>query len=750
MKALLTIVFWLVTQAAVPQLAFAQTAAPQTVVVKSGDHPGFTRLVLELPQATDWAMGRTDDGYELRLTTAGARFDLTRVFDGIQRDRLAAIWADPATGGLRMGIACACHAIPFEFRPGLIVVDLRDGPPPRGSSFELSLDGAKTADLAAKLSPRPRARPQSRPAPRSPGRAGAADYDWLSSSKPEAIGMPANRPVPLILAVPEKPDFGPLKEALLRQLGRGAAQGIVQMARPSLSARNAGDPLPSGPRANIRLGATPGFEVAARRGPENLLIADGADCIADDRLDLAKWGNDLPAPIQLADARANLIGEFDKPNPDAVIKAIRLLIHFGFGAEAQQLMQQMPVKTADQALWISLAKLVDGQADPGGPFSAMLACDSAAALWAVVASPQLTQGDQPRIEAVLRAFSALPTQLRSSLGPDLSAKFLAIDDVATAQTLQNAVLRATRAPTPDTAVMQAQLALAAGDPNAAAAHLKPMLAQPGPATADALIALVDTQIATEETVAPETALAIAGLVRERAGSSLDPALRRAQILALGSSGDFDQAFDLLPDTPEAARDLWMLLARSGSAAAILVHAVLPTDAVLPALDPVDRNLIASQLMALGLAEPALVWIGASRSDAPEDVRITAAAARILNGDPAAALASLDKVGGTVASDLRAQAWVALDQPEKAAAAFADAGNPDAETRAQSWARDWDSLARNDTSSWQPAAAFASAPPVKDPSILPGPLALGNALVADSARARATVLDLLSRVPRPVP
>lgn len=735
-------------------LVLAQAAFAQTVVVKSGDHPGFTRLVLELPVTTDWEMGRTDEGYELRLKIDGMRFDLSRVFDAIQRGRLAAIWMDPGSGGLRLGVACACHAMPFEFRPGIIVVDLRDGPPPNGSSFELALDGMPAADLAARPQPRPRSRPSFSVAVDAPEIGLGPGYDWIAISKPaqaaNPVLNPALNPAPLLAPKPvivdKRHDIGPLKDALLRQLGRGAAQGIVQMAQPSLSARNAGAPLPIGPRASIHLGEAPGFEVATKHAPANLLIKDGAECIADDRLDLAKWGSDLPVSIQLADARANLIGEFDKPNRDAVILASKLLIHIGFGAEARQLLAQMPVDDPDAALWASMAALVDGASDAGGPFDGMVACETAAALWSVLALPHLSPGSRPRTEAVLRAFSALPAHLRRSLGPDLAARFLVVDDLATAQSLKNAVMRGVQDPTPDIAIMEAGIDLASGNPGAAAAHLEPLLAEAGPATAAAMIALVDARLAAGETVAPETAIALAALVREQAGSDLDPALRRAHILALGSSGDFDQAFALLPQMPGSERDLWMLLAGSGSDAAILGHAVLPPDASLPSLAAQQRHQIAAKLLALGLAEPALQWIGAISEDGGAEVQILAASAKLLMGDAKSAIAVIDGLEGSVAADVRAQALTALGKPAEAAAAWAAAGNAEAELRALSWARNWDDLAQSDASAWQPAATLASTNPINGKTNLPGPLALGNVLVADSANARTTLIDLLGRIP----
>ena len=545
-------------------------------------------------------------------------------------------------------------------------------------------------------------------------------------------------------------DIGPLKDALLQELSLGAAQGIVQMAMPSLASRNSVAAAAIGPRANIHLGDVPGFDVATSPGPENALIKDGAACIADENLDLNRWGTDEPAPVQLANSRANLIGEFDRPNPDAVTLAVKVLIRLGFGAEARQMLDQLPVNAADTALWQSMAKIVDGERDPGGPFNGMQTCDTAAALWATLAMPKLTQGARPRPESVLRAFSALPAHLRRGLGPDLAEKFLTIGDVATARSISHAVQRSTSEMAPDIVVMDAKIDLASGDAAAATIQLAPALAQAGPKTAATLIALVDARIAAGDAIDAQTPVALAALIKEQAGSDLEPALRRAQILALGSSGDFDQAFALLPGMPGATRDLWQILARSGPDTAVLTHAVLPQDAALPAVSAADRSQIAAHLSALNMFDAALQWIGAQGPDTSASDRLLAAKAHLSNAAPDVALTWLAGLSDNPALTLQAEALWRLGKPAEAAKVWAKAGNSDAELRAQSWARNWDVLANSDASVWQAAAGLVTAKPGQDVLNAPGPLALGNALLAESSAARATLTALLAGIPRPAP
>ena len=107
----------------------AQTAAAQTVTVRSGEHDGFTRLVFDLPQSRDWTL--TDEGagtgIDLVLDGAALLFDTDRVFDRIATDRVASVEALDARNGVRIGLNCRCDVSAFRFGEAMLVLDIRDG-----------------------------------------------------------------------------------------------------------------------------------------------------------------------------------------------------------------------------------------------------------------------------------------------------------------------------------------------------------------------------------------------------------------------------------------------------------------------------------------------------------------------------------------------------------------------------------------------------------------------------------------------
>ena len=240
-----------------------------------------------------------------------------------------------------------------------------------------------------------------------------------------------------------EPDLQNLRQTLLQQLSRGAAQGVVDMVEIAPKGKTEPEQGRADlPTARISLGEMPGLDVRSETSASPPLDDDGQACIPADSLALATWGDETPVSEQLAAATAGLIGEFDKPVPAALERAIKLYLYIGFGAEARQLMQAFPTASPDKAIWESLAKLVDGESDPNSAFNGQLSCDTPAALWAILAMSNLPKGDAINGDAAYLAFSALPVALRRQLGPVLADKFLAIDEAGLAAKVQSAILRA--------------------------------------------------------------------------------------------------------------------------------------------------------------------------------------------------------------------------------------------------------------------------------------------------------------------
>jgi hypothetical protein len=729
-------------------MAFGQgtrvSAAP--VKVTSGEHEGFTRLVFDFGKVVDWTLGRNADGYHLRVSDGTQVYNLTETFDLIGRSRLAAIWMEPESGDLRIGLACACHAIPFEFRPGIIVVDLKDGPPPKGTAFELTMDGTTAPPLAA----RPLVRPRPRPADRNTTAAKGASYDWTmdayrnlrsSDSNGEAIAPRAKT------GAIQDPNMQPLRDEILFQMALGAAQGTVDFAPPDGLALSA--PEASFPSAQIRIGEA---KTSVSENDSSIhadLGARGATCLSPDQLQLGSWGDEnLPILDQIARFRKGLSGEFDRSDPANVAAAVKFQLFLGFGAEARQLASAFELPKEDSRIWIALSYLIDGEADPTGAFAGQSACEGPVALWAVMADDHLQPGDPIATGSLRLAFSALPRHLRHQIGPPLAERLTTLGHPQTARALSDTLNRAPGADADETRLLAASLALKDGDPARAEKIAAEILSTSGPNHVEALITLAEARASQGLPVVPEVALALQSHLRDHAGSELASRLQAALLVAQAASGDFAAAFEGLKRDRTREPDVWALMAALAPDEVFLNFAVRDEAEELPDLPGETLSAIARRLTEMGMANPASRWLAASRNKDP----LLAAEVALRQADGQSALVQLGSAADERAKSLRRQALELLRDDRALADFLADGEDRDAASAALARAGNWAQLAQTGTEPWRTVAARLSATPktAAEPSETYGPLARGQELADAGQETRDAIDDLLTIIVAPSP
>jgi hypothetical protein len=717
-------------------LLLAQAGWAETIAVSSGNHDGYARLVFPLPAGAVWQVGRTEAGYELAITGDDLRFDLSRVFDLIPKDRLTGVFVDPGTGRLQLALSCACHALAYQFDARTLVIDLRDGVAPAGSSFELSLEGSMVEPLVAAAPARPKPRPDKTAAV-------GAEYNWLAVDVIPTGGQLPVGPVKPRVDAPlrdRQPDLQPLRDTLLRQLSRGAADGVIDLAMP----KDAADLGPlTGELGQVRVTKLPGLVVQADRPPVDALQPDGAACLPDMTLDLAAWAGEGDVATQIATARGALVGEFDRPDQTAVSRDVRLHLYLGFGAEAALTMKAFDATDADVPVWQSLARVLDERPQTANAFANMGSCDTAAAMWALLAAPVDALPVDANIAAVQRAFSALPPHLRLQLGPMLADRALAMGQMELARSVADAARRTSDTPVGPQALVQAKVDLAAGNFSDVVIAMDALLAQGGSSAPEALILLVEARVALAEPVGPDIPGVAAAMLRENAGGALEPKLHRAWVLAMADAGDFDGSFAAAP-AAVGLPEIWGLLARNGRDADVLTHAVVPP-AGHAALATDVPAVMAKRLLTLGFADAAAAWL---RIGAPAADPLLAARIDLARGDGRAVLQHLAGAEGAEALAVKATAEEQLGQHDLARLTWALAGDSAASVRAAGWAQNWRDVTAGGQGAWQATAAAVTraGSPTRAESI--GPLAMGHDLVSDSAAVRADIDALLLAVPKP--
>ncbi len=720
-------------------------AAAQTATLRAGEHRGFTRLVLTLPAPSNWRFGRTPDGYELRFEGASPRLDLSAVFDRIPRDRLMSVWSDPATGALRLGLRCACHGVAFAARPAVVVIDLRDGPPPPGSGFERAIDapdGPALPPLNARATPRPRARPRDF----APPAASPPAYDWLATP---ALTPP---PVPAPVA-PMLPDAAAadLRAAIVDQIARAASSGIVDPA--VRIARPAAPPVGGDAAATADAGAAapvmdtgPGLIATPEGSSPAPTAGDGRDCVPDARL----------AFLASPDRGAGPVWDALPPEPDDIdaAAALRLAEAFlarGFGAEATAIAAAFDLPDADRALIAALAAAVDDTPAPAAsPLAGMQTCDGDAALWALLTMAPPTPGAPVAGTAVQRTILALPPALRATVGPRAAERLLAAGQDSAARAVRDAVARATDDPAA-VGLVDAGLALREGARERAEAGLRTLSDTSGEAGARALAQLADSMVDRGAVPDEATALALAAAERTARGTAAGIEIARALARTAAARGDFAEAFAVAAGAGgDAAGAVWAILAARGGDEAVIRHAV--GDGPQPALPIGTRRAVADRLLDLGLADTAAVWLlpPAAPVPPPEDA-IRLARSALLRGDARDALRVLAGAADAEAAALRAAARDRLGDAAGAAEAWLAAGQPDRAARTAWRARDWALAAAigADHAGALPEAAgdliAAVAPPPAGSGAAPGDVAGQPGLQAPAAAAPVTLAGAAERL-----
>ncbi|WP_431297587.1 hypothetical protein [Tabrizicola sp. BL-A-41-H6] len=717
-------------------ILLATPALAQTAKVTSGEHADFTRLVVTLPDKAEWRFGRTEAGYELVAAALPAlRYDLSGIWDRIPRSRLTNVWADPTTGALQLSLGCACHAFPFEFEPGTIVIDLRNGPAPPGSEFEAALDGSAVVALAN--GPDVVAEPSE-----------ASGFDWLQAARGPAEPIAAGA-LPTVPLATGRVSLGPLRDTLLMEISRGAAEGMVDVTPKGLVPPRAEAPPGDLPWSQVSIGELSGFAVGATVPATGEMQADGAACIGDASLDIAKWGGDGPEALRIAEARGGLLGEFDVPDPLAVKRAVRHHLFLGFGAEALQylgLLDPSGPEDPEARIYQSIARAVDGMQDPESPLARMLACDSAAALWAALLHDRLPAGAKPNIPAILRGFFDLPPHLRQHLGPGLADRFIASGDIEAARSVRDATARVPDIPGQDVALLDAKVDLGQGRLDEADAKAEAALKAGGPAGLNASLALVEARFRKLEPVGPDLPVAVSSYLAEAEGTPDHPALRRALVLSFALAGQTGNAQAALAASPETEPDFWRVVGARATDADLLQVAILPVTSPHPAAEPEISVQIARRLVALGFADAALHWLGAQDQTAPPETRLLAAEAELMRGDARAARDLLSGIDTPAAEATRAKALFALGSIGPAADSARAGGDLVTGERLEIWNRNWPEVAQNGPSPWQEAAAITLA--VTTEGTEAGLLAQGAASADRSQKVRDAVAGLLEDVAQP--
>jgi hypothetical protein len=724
---------------------FATTSFAATIVVRSGEHPGFTRLVFSLPAKKEWQLTETQEGYSINFLGEPNDFDLSTAFDRITNQRITGI--DVKSNTINIALACKCLVEPFALGNGMLVVDVKDNI----GTEEIATSGRF---VTAPPEPNPiniRGALEKRDQDNGPDKP-QLTIDIASAITTAARHAP-NQTASDTLNI--RPSLEHVRTELLMQLSRGATTGVVntvtQMPKPARATKGEMH------TENIRIQGERRISVGANRPNGGDMTATGNSCLSDDQLNIGEWADPSNVVSEFADKTTGLVGEFDHANAAKISEAVRYYLSIGFGVEARKIVEAFNSSDPERAVLEALSFIVDLDLPPGAEFKEMESCNNSAALWAILANSSISDLNHVSTPAVLKSFSELPLHLRRLLGPGLAERFLAVKDHKTAHAIRDAILRATQQHDPAQAMLDARLDLAEGNLSSAENQLAELAGTSGIAGIEATVALIKAQVDDGQTVAHDLTTTAQSLLQEVRGGDHEAEIRSALALAYASQNRFDEAFALLNSRSPEAEQVWKVLANQGSDDAVLSVAFVETEKEIPPISASSRNKISQHLLKLGFPRQALLW-QAPRVDQDEASLVTSAEALLSLGNNLEALNLLEKSDGAASAKLRAKALARLQASDGVEQLIQTDQGSEASLAAK-LKRDWSKVSDvEENELWQEAAGLikpttggndaAARAQTQQEVTVTGPLAETRDTLAESVSTRDLLGRFLSAVENP--
>lgn len=731
----------------------AGQAQAEKLVLRSGDHPTFSRLTIPISSSQKWEGRQTEQGIDLRLPGFSDGFELEGVFLRMRRDRISEVHSSNNT--LTLKLACDCKAT--VFRSGtLLVIDVADsgtklsGPPlesgPDSSSSPLDLPAVQIKTAQRTL----------------PWIGGNSPFGGLPTPN-ESLRQPISKNENKSASAAKAMLLERTQQDLIKEVASAASAGLLQ-SRYQIPAPHPQQEHPVAPE--IEPQALPEAITAPAR---NMRITSSMDhpftnsntkfkelnpeyeCPDPNFLSVETWGDDQGFSAQVGPARTALMNARDQLDHDATKHLAQLYLFFGFGAEALDVLSLSDPEKRNYSELTAIAEFFEyGAAISPNSLGRFLECPSDVALWASLSFHEIPPDFPVDTNAALRALNKLPKHLRQIVAPALSERFLKYGDVPSASAAMRSVERLVEPLQSDAKMAQIKLAEEAGD--SADALLEEVLVANTTNSPEALVKIVEGKLANDEPLSYETATLVEAYVQELRGTPMGSKLQQTQIIALSQTQRFKDALialdhlspSLSPDTATELRGT--ILAQLSKRADDLVFSELvftQNEHELDSLGIPTKLLIASRLLDLGFAAKVQQLL-ASLPDTPrieERQLLTARAALALN-QPFQAQAELIGMETSTASLLLAQAKEMTGAYGEASEIFSSNSAPEQAAQAAWLSEDWQSSALNETSAFEAISTLARDETLVDDLDL-GPLGSASRALDESREARDTLQKLLS-------
>jgi len=378
--------------------------------VQSGDHIGFARLVVYFERGQEWSLEKSSTGYRLEAPGLGEGYDTSRVFEMIQRDRIAEVFSTDDV--LTIDLSCNCEATTSELSSGQLVIDFADAPTTDG------LGQSETDQATAEPAAEPALEFEQRPQTETPSLP-QLDLPTLSS-QPTLELPPSPDPETPVATTEELTEF---RRRLLENLGRSATLSLVDLAENGRAEEQEGNQptrhFSGGEEFPDRTRITNAIENALNGGSNRQSLRRAA-CPDPAFFQIADWGSEDGFAAQISDIRRNILGEFDEVDTVQVRDLVRAYLHYGLTDEARHILKQFEEAPKEKHILITLSHLIDGNQESSESLLAPYDhCGGPIVPWRLLDMPQTATINEEQKQMIAAEFTKWPKPLQESLGPQL-------------------------------------------------------------------------------------------------------------------------------------------------------------------------------------------------------------------------------------------------------------------------------------------------------------------------------------------
>ncbi len=696
---------------ALAALAGPTASAATRMVVRSGEHPKFTRLVFDLGLRTTWSMGHVGNSYTIDFQPPPDSLDLSRIFKFIPKKRLLSVSTNPTNPKqVVLRVAKGQMAAARELSGRKLVIDIAAGAAgkttyitPPETAIMLKVPPAVQPSLALADSLKAHRKTGTikvqadlqAPSSQIRGPLDATD----SASKPvKSFRYLYPKAQPQTFQ-PELPDVRVLEaqKRLVQQLGRAMSQGIIRQngnlsqAFPEGKPDQKNPPIPEtgGSNPPLNLDAISVFDIGRRKsGVDQSGNTTATNCLKNKDLDVGNWYGAASGPEQIAKFRRNLVGEFDRVDPETLKNLVKFYVVQGFGTEAIDLMKSYPGVLKQEQVLSELAQLIEsGHVSKGKILSGQFRCPGAAALWGLLARGAVPVGEVPDERVLSRQLARLPPDLRRRVGSLLMSILLDANEADIANKIAAIIARAPGRGGAEFRFQMARLDLVSGRQQKALDLLKELVGTDTPYSDKALLLLVKTMMKENHRIPDSLLASVSARAVQQRFSNLGRQLRRVEIISNARRQQQNAAFDILTHEldigsvpprmkDELARIIFESFDLKPARSAAFVKTVFRYRSFLtpkPSMDKARRH-VAEGMVKAGLPLVALKILAPLSNRKVAQDRVLIADAKFEAGQPNAAMAELGNLKTIGAAKTRRKILARIGKPSQMPAVITAQGS----------------------------------------------------------------------------